>query len=438
MRTSKKKIRFTPAAIDRIPLSKAGRRRVYWDTGCPNLGLSVGKLKRSYFFQCTVAGTKKQVRLALGNHGHLGPNGVWSADLARERATELRKQCHAGIDPRATTKAADKMRITWRQGMAAHRKSLELRGKAASTIASFADASPMGVALGEFLDRPVVSLMGSDVVRIYEAILSKPKQHGAVNEGGVASGYRLINQIKAVRTCVHNENDGLPGLCPTKAVTPKKIKAKLLRIPDHGFEVWFSAISGLSALRRDLNLFVLFSALRSGSACALTWSDVDRENRILNVPVMKGGKQGFRLPLTDTLLALLDRRKAANAIDFPEGDGGLIFATRGRGGRGPVRPLRNPSERVTVDGVKRRHPVILGLHALRCTYNTIAAELGVLLEDRERLLGHSSGKINDTSYVADPSLDRLRGVAQGIEAALLSRLGVSLIVEGRPVLKLVG
>lgn len=432
------KFRFTDKSVEKIALSK-GKAKIYWDASCPNLGLSVGKTKRSYFFQCTVQGSKKQVRIALGNHGYLGPNGVWSPDLARERTRELRKQCNAGIDPRNTTKAADKLLITWRQGMAAHRKSLELRGKAASTIASFAEASPMGVALGEFLDRPVVSLMGSDVVRIYEGILSKPKQYGAANEGGVASGYRFLNQIKAVRRCVHDENDGLPGLCPTKAIKkPKPIKPKLLRIPDHGFEAWFSAISELSALRRDLNLFVLFSALRSGSACALTWSDVDRENRILNVPVMKGGKQGFRLPLTDTLLALLDRRKAANAIDFPEGDNDLIFATRGRGGRGPVRPLRNPSERVTVDGVKRRHPVILGLHALRCTYNTIAAELGVLLEDRERLLGHSSGKINDTSYVADPSLDRLRGVAQGIEAALLSRLGVSLIVEGRPMLKLVG
>ena len=80
MTASKKQIRFTPAAIEKIPLTQVGRV-LYWDNKCPGRGLSVGKTKKSYVLQGVIKGGR-EVRITLGVHGQ----GTWGPDTARCRA----------------------------------------------------------------------------------------------------------------------------------------------------------------------------------------------------------------------------------------------------------------------------------------------------------------------------------------------------------------
>lgn len=57
--------------------------------------------------------------------------------------------------------------------------------------------------------------------------------------------------------------------------------------------------------------FQLLTILRSSEACAVEWSEIDWENKLLSIPAekMKGGKRGHIVPLSSQVLDILEEMK---------------------------------------------------------------------------------------------------------------------------------
>jgi hypothetical protein len=132
--------------------------------------------------------------------------------------------------------------------------------------------------------------------------------------------------------------------------------------------------------------------------------------------------------MTKTLREILERRKRDNAASpmFGSlgGDGGFVFPSITRDRPFRVIPIAEAKEYEVDDQSGKRSPssVLLGVHASRRTFNSIAIEVGIPQEAREALLNHAGKGVNVRAYGRPQSWDYLRTCAEQVEAALWSRI----------------
>lgn len=112
-------------------------------------------------------------------------------------------------------------------------------------------------------------------------------------------------------------------------------------------------------MRRDWNLFALFTAARRDDVKRLRWEHVDLERGTVHFPCPK---KAYTIPVCTFLVDLLRKRKAENRIQFGD-EGGWVFPSRHR--TEGVTHLRQPAEFGYVDG--KKVPVLPRPHALRRT-----------------------------------------------------------------------
>jgi integrase len=149
----------------------------------------------------------------------------------------------------------------------------------------------------------------------------------------------------------------------------------------------------------------------------LRWDDVDWDRRVLYVRKAKGNKP-YVIPLASTHLEILERRRRENAVEFDPhgGDHGWVFPSLSRAYPQRVKHVAETKE--IRDGEK----ILPGLHPLRRTYNSVAREIGIRLEDREALMNHSPRGVNEKHYVATAEWTHLAECQAKIEAALWQRI----------------
>jgi integrase len=165
----------------------------------------------------------------------------------------------------------------------------------------------------------------------------------------------------------------------------------------------------------------LFSGLRSESARSLRWDDVDWDRSLLHVRIAKGRKP-YAIPLAPTHLEILRRRQIENAPEFGPwgGDHGWVFPGIALHTK-KVQPVASGRQWQPRQG-KITDP-LPGLHALRRTFNSVAQEIGIPLEDREALMNHNGQGVNLRVYTVPQRWDHLAECQRRIEAALWERLG---------------
>ncbi len=179
----------------------------------------------------------------------------------------------------------------------------------------------------------------------------------------------------------------------------------------------------LSPVRRDLQLFTLFTALRSESVRKLCWDDLDGESSLLHVRKAKGNKP-YTIPLSFPCLAILRRREYENPKEFQihGGDHGWIFPSLTRAKPRTVIPVAEPKQWRVDRGTGKRVQILPGLHALRRTHNSVGIEAGVLQEHREALLNHNNKGVNVEHYGQPQSWEHLAECQSLISRTLLERL----------------
>lgn len=144
-----------------------------------------------------------------------------------------------------------------------------------------------------------------------------------------------------------------------------------------------------------LPYLILYTGLRKGEALALTYDDVDLEDKVIRVtksvyhesnkPKIKQPKtaSGIReVPLLDPLLPYL-----------PTGGHGYIFSTDGG-----ASPLTHGEYNKAWAAYVKATGISCTAHQLRHSYATILSECGVDMKDAQYLLGHSTIAMTQDVY----------------------------------------
>jgi integrase len=186
-------------------------------------------------------------------------------------------------------------------------------------------------------------------------------------------------------------------------------------------QVWWSNILTLrNPIKRELSLFMLLTGLRSQDARTIRWEHLNEQERTLFVPSPKGHRRdkpgrsrAFTLPLTDAMLACIDRSRASWTKAKPKQPSPYLFPSD-----------RGPSGYFTSALVERNGKLFLKGHALRHTFATIGEDIGIAEETIGRLLNHKPKTI--TGRYADPTKTPAsrRDAMEQIAAAIMREIKI--------------
>jgi integrase len=168
-------------------------------------------------------------------------------------------------------------------------------------------------------------------------------------------------------------------------------------------EMWREMEKALPERLRLFCTLALATGLRDGKLWRLEWSQVDVQKRVLSVSG-NAIKRGVTIPLNRTATEALEAIRGGSVVNmrrvFPEWRQSTINQHATAFAR-----LRK------VEGLEA-----VGVHTLRHTFNTWLARAGVSQEVRARLVGHSTGTMNDRYTHWD--VEWLRPYASVIDAQL--------------------
>lgn len=411
------KIKLTEKSLAALPHLHAGREQeTYYDETLTGFAVDVGRKCRTFVVRTRSAGRK--VKVVIGRVGAIRPDGLaWTVTLARKRAQELLGQAAAGMLGQDGTAEQERATgPTLRDGLEIHVTAMQRKRRSPRSIAQIQDEVQRY--LTAWLDLPLADLSPVELDAACNAIMaSRAPVEGAVNPPGAATAKRLLAHVSAIWASTEKLHD-LPGRNPAKRVTAHALLPRQERVPDGDLPAWLARVEKLSPVRRDLHLFCLFSGLRSESARSLRWEDVDYERALLHVRKAKGDKP-YTIPVAATHIEILLRRARENVPEFGPwgGDHGWVFPGLDRTRRHVQPVVSDRPWRRTEEG---KMP---GLHALRRTYNSVAQEIGISLEDREALMNHNGQGVNLRVYTVPQRWGYLAECQAKIEAALWERLG---------------
>ena len=177
-------------------------------------------------------------------------------------------------------------------------------------------------------------------------------------------------------------------------------------------------------IRHDLQLFLLFTGLRSTDARTVRWEHVDFEKGTLHRPKPKGGEdRAFTVPVAEAVLDLLRRRRDENPLIYADDKGWVFPSTDMKGQVTHVRQARETG----YDECGRKVRVLPSPHRLRDTFASAAHEARVHPLDLKVLMNHSLPAGDDvTEGYIRPSIEHLRGCVEQIATFLREKMG-----EGR-------
>lgn len=372
----------------------------YWDTEDRGFFLKVSRSCSTFFVQRDIAGGTRRVKI--------GRYPTWTVDQARKRARELIVQMDQGIDPNAQKREEAARGTTLREAREWHCSAMRARRCAERSMETLRYETDRHLA--DWLDRPLADIRPNECARRHERI---------TRDSGPYAANRALQTFRACWNTAARRLDDLPP-CPTRGVTYNKVRRRREPIPWAKLPAWRSAVDGIqNPIRRDLQLFILFTGLRSTDAKTVRWEHVDFEAGTIHRPKPKGGEdRAFTVPVSKAVLEILHRRREENAIIYPR-DGGWVFPSRDM--QGGVTHVQQVKEARYVGDQKLS--VFPSAHRLRDTFASAAHEAGVDPLSLKVLLNHSLPSSGDvTEGYIRPSVDHLREAAEKVSGFLLEKM----------------
>lgn len=353
--------KITKRFVDGLPYTKGGQD-FYWDSELRGFGIVVGQFSKTYIAQRDINGRTR--RVTIGRHG------VLTTDQARQEALTHIAQMSKGVDINAQKREAKARDITLEQALELHLERMRREERSDITMTDYEDLVERY--LSDWKKHLLTGITRSQITDRHTRI---GKNHGKVTAN------RTMRAFRAMYNTARKKYEYLPE-CPTIAIDWYKQERKQEPIPDDKLAWWYSTVMGIeNTVRRDWQLFVIFTGLRKTDACTIRWDDANAEKASLHRPRPKGGKdRAFTIPLPDVCVEILRRRKEENAKVFGE-DCPWVFPTFDA--EGNVTHIQEPKE------YKRGLP---SPHRLRDTYTTIANAAGLSPYDIDVLTNHRPPK----------------------------------------------
>ena len=402
-----KTFNFTKAKLDSLPLPQKDRE-TYFDKTVKELQLRITN-KGAKSFVVIRRVNNKIVRVTLGRYPAM------TIDQAR---TEARKQLGlmvTGIDPNKAKKAERAKGTTLNQCLEDY---LSIR-------ASLAENTKKGYRaiiknhLSDWQDKAL-----KDIDRDMVAT-----RHKRIVDGGEAvAANNVMRCLRALFNFAHGQYEDEHGkpfftdnpvtrISHTRTWTPEKRRTTIIRANE--LPLWIKAVDELRAsdnncidespaLVADYLEFCLFSGLRRDDVLCLRWEQVELDTALMHPVIHKKQKEVITLPLTDYLIAILERRKKVQLNEY-------IFAGRGGDGRFDD-PKRQIAKVVKLTGIH------FSSHDLRRTFISVAESLDISTYAIKRLCTHSLGGDVTAGYI-QMDVERLRAPMQKITDYFLKAMG---------------
>ena len=181
----------------------------------------------------------------------------------------------------------------------------------------------------------------------------------------------------------------------------------------------------IAVLYQEMDLFkmavllVLFTGLRLGELCALKWTDIDFENKILTVnrTVQRLYTEGHK---TKTILMETNPKSEHSRREIPLSAVLLELLIKYRNGKEYIFGGDKPMEPRTMQYhfkkiLKEANLADTNFHILRHTFSTNCVEDGMDVKSLSEMLGHSDVQITLNRYV-HPSMDTKRRYMDSLTA----------------------
>jgi integrase len=378
----------------------AGRQIDVKDVRVAGLFLRVSSDAKTWSLRFSHPVTARRLRMTLGKYPDLG------LKEARERASELRKQIAAGIDPIAARKVAREEAPKRSFAYLAGRYQQEYANrflKPASAIA--ADRNLRLHLLPKWGDRNYDSITKADLIELLEGLIGRGTPVLTNRVHSLASGVYSF----AVDNCLLEVNP-FAGLKKRSPETPHD------RVLDDAELVWFwpAVSSGPKSTSAGLALkLCLLLGLRAGEAAGLRRAEIIdigdpvRAHLLIDGSRTKNGRSHL-VPLPPMARQLvLEALESAGASNFlfpsqtnkaaPIGPHGLAWVMKRLAGEATLESWRNSSP---------------SSHDLRRTCATRLAALKIPREDRLAVLNHT---ITDTHSKVYDKYERQDEKRQALE-----------------------
>lgn len=207
------------------------------------------------------------------------------------------------------------------------------------------------------------------------------------------STIRLIFSIlKSALMCA--EDRGYITNIWSKVKLPKKIKSEVQILTPQEQKMLENSLSE----KNDIGILIcLYMGLRIGELCALKWSDVDFENKVIHI-------RGTQSRIDGKLTITTPKSKASiRAIPIPN----ILLDKLKEHKNNDKYLLSNKGGMVEVRAYRRRFKALLKtsnlpdikFHALRHTFSSRALEVGMDYKTLSEILGHASVSITMDLYV---------------------------------------
>ncbi|THD43671.1 DUF4102 domain-containing protein [Enterobacteriaceae bacterium ML5] len=427
-------LRFTKSALLELDKPQHGKRVEYADSLVNGLRLRVTSNGSKSF--CVVRKRDgKFFRVTLGKFPDL------TVDQAREMAARtLGEVATTRQNPNDQRQTEKNKAVTLADALAEYLKSRVQRIKQTTTnqyegiLTNFS---------GDWLKTPLVSIDRERVETRHKAITEggvwfgdKPQRAG-VATGSKAQADLWARVLRAVYRYAHDhyrDTDGnrlLPDP-PTMVLSTKRkwhgTTRKTSRIRNNELSRWLGAVDAVrqqsTNVRDDFAVsacdaldVALFTGLRRGEVFGLEWDRVNMSGRYFWIDKTKNGDP-LELPITDTLYAIFERRKAMRNDNipyvFPAAKGGIITD--------PRRVIDQISQATAQNGTES--PIAFTCHDARRTFGSVAELVGVGSYILKRLMNHRTVKSSDvTQGYLHFSADELQEPAKRIEQAILEHAG---------------
>src|ERR1019366_6013204 len=216
------------------------------------------------------------------------------------------------------------------------------------------------------------------------------KKHGA------ATSNQVVRLISAVYRWARKQDTSLPE-APTTAVEVARIPARNWALSPEELKEWWRCVSGLSAVKRMWWLAALHTGARAGVLEGAGGDEIVFDKKTVLFSVTKGDRP-YMIPMSDTLAALLCAYRDVGAVPPSE----LLFPSPTKAGCHLV-------------GVKNVVEGVRPAHAMRHTFRTTLAQLGVSSDQSRLLMGHSMGGDVSRNYITSSLvIESLRPITNAV------------------------
>lgn len=384
-------MRLTKSVVDGLEFPSQGQP-VYWDDTLPGFGIRVSQTVKTYIAQGRVNG--KTRRVSLGRHG------VITCEKARKEAKKALADMSNGIDPAAVKKAEEALSVTLEEVVESYISDRELKETSIYDIRRH-----MRTTFKEWAKKPTASIT-RDMVR------KKFKQRSGESKSQANQGFRILRGLFNYARATYRPDDKpiilenpvsiLSDADLWHHVKPRTGKVSTDRVG--AFWNWIEKQrrapeqTTTSRTIADCLAFMVLTGVRLGEALPLKWADTDLEDGFFQLMDTKN-RSDITLPLSSTLVEILDQRPRTNEYVFPA-----------RSGEGHIKDIRGTLEKATETVGERIRP-----HDLRRTFRAVAGACGVEFWKTKLLMNHKPGTdVTLQSYTELSDLRYLRADAEKI------------------------